>query len=154
PNLDFKVECGDSLTAPDPQEISDLFRKQLVVRADGLAELKGQFLSTYGAAKKKLAERIYAEEAELRANLHQGEAAGSVDWRVACAEVFQNGGFDIALENPPYVRQELFKDTKPTLRRNFPRVYVSTADLYVYFFARTHQILRPGGTACFISSNK
>src|SRR5262249_38487836 len=56
--------------------------------------------------------------------------------------------------NPPYVRQDLFKDTKPTLQRNFPQVYVSTADLYVYFFARTQQILRPGGTACFISSNK
>ena len=49
---------------------------------------------------------------------------------------------------------ELFKDAKPTLRRNFPQVYDGTADLYVYFFARTHQILRPGGTACFISSNK
>ena len=40
------------------------------------------------------------------------------------------------------------------LRQNFPLVYVSSADLYVYFFARTHQILRPGGTACVISSNK
>jgi len=67
---------------------------------------------------------------------------------------FKNGGFDIALENPPYVRQELFKEAKPILRRNFPPVYVSSADLYVYFFARTHQILRPGGTACVISSNK
>src|SRR5438128_12425592 len=49
---------------------------------------------------------------------------------------------------------ELFKEAKPILQRNFPDVYVSTADLYVYFYARTQQILRPGGTACFISSNK
>src|SRR5262249_34065542 len=28
------------------------------------------------------------------------------------------------------------------------------ADLYVYFYARTYQILRPGGMACVISSNK
>jgi hypothetical protein len=154
PNLDFKIERGDSLTAPDPQEIPDLFRQLLVDSADRLADLKGQFLSTYGAAKKKLAERIYAGEAELRASLHERETAGSVDWRVAFAEVFKNGGFDIALENPPYVRQELFKDLKPALRRNFPHVYGATADLYVYFYARTHQILRPGGTACVISSNK
>jgi type I restriction-modification system DNA methylase subunit len=154
PNLDFKIERGDSLTAPDPQEIPDLFRKQLVERADQLADLKGQYLSTYEAPKKKLAERIYAAEAELRATLQHSETAGSVDWRVAFAEVFKNGGFDIALENPPYVRQELFKEAKATLRRNFPQVYESTADLYVYFYARTHQILRPGGTACVISSNK
>ena len=77
-----------------------------------------------------------------------------VDWRVAFAEVFRNGGFDIALENPPYVRMGLFKEAKPTLRRNFTQVFDSSADIYVYFFARTHQILRPGGTACFITSNK
>src|SRR5262249_33673121 len=47
-----------------------------------------------------------------------------------------------------------FKEAKPILRRNFPQVYDATADLYVYFYARTHQILRPGGTACFISANK
>ncbi|HEY7154293.1 MAG TPA: DNA methyltransferase [Gemmataceae bacterium] len=163
PNLDFKVECGDSLTTPDPQKIHDLFRNALIERADRLADLKGQFLQTYGGAKKKLAERIKEEEAKLRASLDDGSVgepgalatgARPVDWRVAFAEVFKNGGFDIALENPPYVRQELFKDSKPILRRNFPQVYVATADLYVYFYARTHQILRPGGTACFISSNK
>ena len=63
PNLDFKIECGDSLTAPSPQNISDMFRRLLVDRADRLADLKAQFLQTYGAAKKKLAERIKAEEA-------------------------------------------------------------------------------------------
>src|SRR5204862_4567442 len=40
PNLDFKIECGDSLTAPDPQAMPDLFRHALVERADKLAELK------------------------------------------------------------------------------------------------------------------
>src|SRR5262249_14900241 len=53
-----------------------------------------------------------------------------------------------------YVRMELFKDQKPTLRQNFSIVYDGSADLYVYFYVRTHQLLRPGGTACFISSNK
>ena len=77
-----------------------------------------------------------------------------MDWRVAFAEVLKDGGFDIALANPPYVRQELFKEAKPILRRNFPQVYDGIADLYVYFYARTHQFLRPGGTACFISSDK
>jgi hypothetical protein len=154
PNLDFKIERGDSLTAPNPQELPDLFRGLLVASADRLADLKGQFLQTYGAPKKKLAERIKAEETNLRETLQDECATGAVDWRVAFAEVFKNGGFDIALENPPYVRMELFKDAKPILRRNFPQVYVATADLYVYFFARTHQILRPGGTACIISSNK
>jgi len=154
PNLDFKIECGDSLMAPDPQNISDLFRHSLVESADRLAELKSEFLQTYGAKKKGLAEQIRQEESQLRESLHEQVVPGSVDWRVAFAEVFKNGGFDIALENPPYVRMELFKVAKPALRSNYPQVYDATADLYVYFFARTYQILRRGGTACFISSNK
>jgi hypothetical protein len=51
PNLDFKIECGDSLTGPNPQEAPDLFRRLLVQSADQLAELKGQFLHSYGEAK-------------------------------------------------------------------------------------------------------
>ncbi len=170
PNLDFKIECGDSLTAPDPQELPDLFRALLVATADELAELKGQFLQTSGATKKKLAARIKAKEAELRASLSddgtaQAKAcatdravaqalACAVDWRVAFAEVFKNGGFDVVLANPPYVRMELFKESKPILRRNYPLVFDGSADLYVYFYARAQQLLRPGGSACFISSNK
>jgi hypothetical protein len=81
---------------------------------------------------------------------------GSVDWRVAFAEVFKNGGFNIVLANPPYIRQELlgreYKEEK--LKPVFPEVYGGIADLYVYFFGRAHQLLHKNGIACFISSNK
>ena len=158
PNLDFKIECGDSLTAPDPQKISDLFRDHLVENADRLADLKAEFLRAYGPPKKRLAGQIKAEESQLRKGLareaEEGAGCKAVDWRIAFAEVLRHGGFDIVLANPPYVRQELFKDIKPILKQNFPKVYEGTADLYVYFYARTQQLLRPGGTACFISSNK
>src|SRR5262249_26420660 len=103
PNLDFKIECGDSLTAPNPQKIDDLFRGLLVESADGLANLKGEYLRTYGPAKPRLLERIKGEEAKLRASLQEQSATGSVDWRVSFAEVFRNGGFDIVLANPPYI---------------------------------------------------
>jgi len=154
PNLDFKIERGDSLTAPDPQEIPDLFRNLLVEGADRLAEMKGEYLQTYGANKKELAERIKAEEAKLRAGLNEHSPEDSVDWRVAFAEVFRNGGFDIALANPPYVRQELIKDIKPKLKTLFTRVYDATADLYIYFYARAMQILRGHGVLAFIAPNK
>jgi len=43
PNLDFKIETGDSLLAPDPQEMPDLFRGLLQASADVLAMVKNQF---------------------------------------------------------------------------------------------------------------
>jgi len=64
------------------------------------------------------------------------------------------GGFDIVLANPPYVRQELIKELKPALQKGYPEVYVGTADLLVYFYARAWQLLKPNGMMAFISSNK
>jgi adenine-specific DNA-methyltransferase len=65
-------------------------------------------------------------------------------------------GFDIVLANPPYVRQELlgreYKENQ--LAPIYSEVYSGTADLYIYFYARAHQLLRAGGVGAFISSNK
>ncbi len=65
-----------------------------------------------------------------------------------------DGGFDIVIGNPPYVRQEKIKHLKPALQSQNYQVWTSTADLYTYFYERGYQLLKPGGVLCFISSNK
>ena len=62
--------------------------------------------------------------------------------------------FDIVIGNPPYVRQELIRPIKPILKKLYPEVYTSTADLYVYFYKRGIELLRVGGVLTYISSNK
>lgn len=80
---------------------------------------------------------------------------GAFIWRVDFGEVFaEHGGFDIAIANPPYIRQEKIKGQKPTFQRLFPEVYSGTADLYVYFYAQALRLLRPNGILTFISPNK
>ena len=63
-------------------------------------------------------------------------------------------GFDIVIGNPPYVRQESIKDDKPRYKPHYPHSYSGTADLYVYFYERSFQLLNPGGALSFITSNK
>ena len=76
-------------------------------------------------------------------------------WRLDFAEIFRRkGGFDIAIANPPYVRQEAITHMKSSLRATFPSTYDGVADLYVYFYDRSLSILRRRGVLCFISSNK
>ncbi|MBI3920882.1 MAG: Eco57I restriction-modification methylase domain-containing protein [Armatimonadetes bacterium] len=114
--------------------------------------------------KKSLLEQIDKDETELREALQDAgnpkAPKGAVDWRIAFAEVFQGSeeehGFDIFLANPPYVRQELLgrEYKEKALKPVFPEVYTGTCDLYIYFYARAHQLLRQNGVACFISSNK
>lgn len=77
----------------------------------------------------------------------------------------EGGKFDLVLGNPPYVRQEALKaitvrdsagrlrPLKDVLKEQY-ECFTGTADLYVYFFERSLQLLRPGGMLSFITSNK
>jgi type II restriction/modification system DNA methylase subunit YeeA len=56
--------------------------------------------------------------------------------------------------NPPYVRQEKIKHLKPSLQQQNYQTFTSTADLYVYFYEKGHQLLKDAGILSFISSNK
>ena len=73
-------------------------------------------------------------------------------WNGAFPEVFANGGFDVVLGNPPYVRSERIKSIKPHLDEKYD-VYHGEANLYAYFFERAKRLLRTGGTAGYISSS-
>jgi len=184
PNLEFKIEAGDSLTAPAPAPLQpDLFRQQDVAR---FFELKGAFMQAHGPEKKALRAEIEALKATIAAWAGEESGAGAFDWAVDFAEVFTppdfsyegegggasiphrssplsqlhapgqaGGGFDLVVANPPYVRQELLGSAlKARLKKRYPAVYTGTADLYVYFYARALELLRPGGVAAFITSNK
>jgi len=153
PNLDYKVEVGDSLSAPDPSGglQPDMFRKQQIAE---LFDLKERYLRAHSGEKLALRAQVAAKEQEIAAWAHPKGGVQGFDWAVEFAEVFAEGGFDIVVANPPYVRQELIKAIKPILKSIYPNVYVGTADLYVYFYARALQSLRDGGMLCFITPNK
>jgi hypothetical protein len=75
------------------------------------------------------------------------------------------GKFDLVIGNPPYVRQEELKAVmvqdsagkqrplKEVLKDQY-ECYTGTADLYVYFFEKSIELLRVGGVLSFITSNK
>jgi len=156
PNLDFKIETGDSVLGPSPRYYQhDLLGLQ--TSAEALVGLKEEFLREHGKRKDQLRTLIAEKEKELREVLIERLRPGVIDWRIQFAEVMLRQGkegFDIVLANPPYVRQELIKDIKPELRKVYPKFYCGTADLYCYFYYRAVEVLRPGGMLVFISSNK
>ena len=52
-------------------------------------------------------------------------------------------GFDIVIGNPPYVRQEWFKKDKAVFKESY-HCHAGAADLYVYFYERSLDLLRIG----------
>lgn len=174
PNLNYKIGCGDSLSAPLAGA------SQLVMHDASLRQFvqkKGEFLRAFGSDKKPLQLEIETLRDEIRLWTHAGQTISGFDWVVEFAEVFAprgivgaryivpahgksgpqstlSGGFDIVLANPPYVRHELITEQKPQLKTIFGAHFSGTADLYVFFYLRGHELLKPGGMLSFISPNK
>ena len=74
-------------------------------------------------------------------------------YKLFFGEVFQEGGFDIVIGNPPYIRHEdIF--LKNQIEVEFADFFNGKADIFTYFFAKGLQVLKPNGILSFITSNK
>jgi methylase of polypeptide subunit release factors len=76
------------------------------------------------------------------------------DWHVEFSEVFAQGGFDVVIGNPPYVRNtSLSKDNKDSYGKNY---YVADGqyDLYVLFNELALKLTKFNGLIGFIQPNK
>ncbi len=111
PNLDFKIEVGDSVLGPKPPEMAlDMMRLNMVRE---YARLKAEYLSAHSGMKREILSRIEAQKKSIQSLTPYQHLNNGFDWAVEFAEVLADGGFDIALANPPYVRQELITGIKP-----------------------------------------
>ncbi len=150
PNLDFKIEAGDSLTAPDPSggDTPALFR-ELINRYDNL-KAEYQLAGTSGE-KQRLMEEINHIKEELALWAHPDGSVPGFDWRLEFAEVFSRteaAGFDIVLANPPYGA-----NIEGRLRDIYFPEGGQSKDTYGIFVARALQLLCPRGQLTFIISD-
>ncbi len=154
PNLDFKIEDGDSLTAPDPSAAGqlDFFRQERIRQFD---QLKAAYMNPVTRAQQP---NLYTQIMELRAEIasfsHPRQQVRGFDWRVEFAEVWsQKNGFDIVIANPPYgaTVEEYVRDMYFNHRSEHERG--QSKDTYGLFMARGLQLLRPGGIMSYIVSD-
>ena len=127
--------------------------------------------------RAKEREKLEKEKERLKVileKLESEEAIRKFFWEIDFAEVFADGGFDIVIANPPYVRQEKIaplaeegREITKEMRKAYKEALVRSvkaqwgeafkkdlkSDLYVYFYYLGLSLLKPGGVLCFISSN-
>jgi len=166
PNLDFKIEVGDSLLAPDPGKGLQVSAREHLI--EEYLRLKARFMTAHGGEKQTIKGEIERAKQGIELWTHGGGAVVGFDWPVEFAEVFVQDGFDIVLANPPYVRADAqfrhienevdrraaitnWKAFRQTLQRSgsYQTLYEKW-DLYVPFLERGYQLLRPGGRMVFI----
>jgi len=161
PNLDFKIEVGDSLAGPCALKSYQLNSLGLQKRAELLATLKNRYMNDHSLQKQKLREAIRKEEGAIAFDIVALRGKGVIDWRIHFVEAFardvrsdDGNGFDIVLANPPYVRkEEIPAALKPMLKVNFGDAVSGRSDLYCSFYARGVELLRQGGMHVFVCSN-
>lgn len=178
PNLETKFVAANTLLGIEEQAQQGDFFQEDTEAVKRLGELREELTDVrhrhFGARTTRTKAKWREKDKELRAEmagllkrtglstLKSTQLAGWDPYdQNASADFFDPGwmfnlreGFDLVIGNPPYVRQEKIKDLKPALQRFYPR-FTGTADLYVYFYDRAFQLLKPEvGVLSYITSNK
>jgi type I restriction-modification system DNA methylase subunit len=155
PNLDYKIECDDSLTAPSPQPHGQVDLRMEAIRQFG--EAKARFLTAHHGDKLTLRQEVERLREDVASWTHEGAIKVSgFDWAVEFAEVFaviegKGGGFDIVLANPPYGAS--VEDRVRDLYFDRRTEGTQSKEIYGLFIARGLQLLAGGGQLCYIVSD-
>src|SRR5690606_40535911 len=75
-------------------------------------------------------------------------------WNLYFKDVFDQGGFDVMIGNPPYIQlQKMGKETDILQEAGF-ETFARTGDIYCLFYEKGFDLLKRGGTLTYITSNK
>ncbi len=93
-------------------------------------------------------------EREIRlARSKQNPEKGYFLWRLFFPEVFEKGGFDIVIANPPYIQLARIPTEAAQYQREGYQTFEKTGDIYGLFYEQGVRLLRPGGVLTCITSN-
>lgn len=181
PNLDFKIMQGNSLLEQykgvDLSKMTELSSEQGegtqltwfdsmldVLRLDLREKLDEYYNCSDHYRKEQLKQEIIdnvkQQLREQSINVDFGDLDLSANgqftlWHTWFYDVFSQGGFDIVIGNPPYIQLQANNGFLADLYGGMNyKTFVRTGDIYSLFYEQGWNILKSGGSLCFITSNK
>ena len=175
PNLDFKIMQGNSLLEQyKGVDLSTMTEKK--ADATGMLTIFDDMLDVYRKELRDMLAKYYNcpdhdEKAKLREKIvnnvklqlreqHIDVDFGNFDlsgnnqfmlWHTWFHDVFEKGGFDIVIGNPPYVNVSNIKpDNYRKLLQNLFYSCRNKSDLYSFFIEKGFSLLGEDGVQCFI----
>lgn len=185
PNLEAKFVAANTLTPLHRRGQAGLVSQDLLANQRALREANRAFFAApNGATKRAVQRKITALRKEIgdevtRDHAFAGDDARKLaswdpfdpnafasffdgEWMFGLDASADEGWFDIAFANPPYIRHEKIESfrvndkpviAKAQLKADY-KTFAGTADIYVYFYERALRLLKPAGALAFITSNK
>jgi type I restriction-modification system DNA methylase subunit len=166
PSLHLNIRHGNSLISGKSLADQEQLNMFNVYETDGdvvkLLKLHKQFYkASDDAVKHKLWDDIQSTEITLNRRLNgnladyfsKPDEQHPLNFEVLFPEVFEQGGFDAVIGNPPYVRREGLGIYKNYFSANY-KVFDTNSDLYVYFVEKSVGLLNKNGYFSFIVPNK
>jgi adenine-specific DNA-methyltransferase len=182
PNLDYKIMQGNSLIESfDGHDLSQIIQSnknktsQLTMGFDSdltvqnLNMLLKDYFKTNNSEEKTHKKKQIEEQVKEHIKNCAGHTpeiikkVNSIDfnnksfflWHLYFADVFENGGFDIVIGNPPYIQLQKDGGKLADLYKNGNyETYERTGDIYALFYERGMQLLKENGSLNYITSNK
>ncbi len=184
PNMDFKIMQGNSLLEQyngfDLSTIMNTKKKaegpvQMTFFEEDVDKLRNQlialrrayFRETDKGEKKKLRQSMRQIVQEQINALSYDIILPGIDiaensefflWHTWFSDVFENGGFDIVIGNPPYIRVQTIQSVMPQLASVYRKEYNDVAsgnfDFYVLFTWLGFNLLNEKGYLSYIQPNK
>ena len=173
PNLHFKVMQGNSLlesyngiTLADMTKVKaqvSLFDSDDSERESLVSDLRLYYGTSdhdrraqlFNNIIKNVRRQLFAKGLTLPTGMDPSENSEFFLWHTWFTDVFENGGFDIVIGNPPYIQLQgnggsLAKLYEGCKFESFTR----TGDIYCLFYEQGWRMLKSGGHLCYITSNK
>lgn len=181
PNFDYKFMQGNSLIESykgiDLSRISNRLRggqsksTQLLLGLDSdfskknLQRLMRDYFSVTDHKQKSSMRQAINDEVKRLITDFIGGTTADLDtldpsanqdfflWHTWFKDIFDNGGFDIVIGNPPYIQLKWLKE-KNIYQSIGYNTFDSTGDIYVLFYEKATRILKEKGIGALITSNK
>jgi hypothetical protein len=126
------------------ERLTESQKQQVLSKSKELKEIekRKKHLESKSAARKRLLEFEKTDERPY------------FFWHLYFMDVFEQGGFDVMIGNPPYIQlQKMGKETDILQEAGF-ETFARTGDIYCLFYEKGFDLLKKGGTLTYITSNK
>lgn len=172
PNLDFKFVTANSLIGLPVTQTATLFKDKAGI--DQLKDIRNQFFSSTNSERHHLKDEFKEVQKSMLLRMIEMKGSDDVTQRLSTWDPFSSkmtpwfdpewmfgveGGFDLVIGNPPYVKREhLDEYTKETLEKAYTESVKGKAknwsdDLYVHFIFKGVELTRQDGILTYITND-